>query len=461
MFTLRSPSGPARGLPAPSNCPQSHQSRLTLAAAAVALMAVLLLACKAPGPTSPKDHTGPTSPPAAKLVVGASLSPDPAAEDFSQLNQWSPTAFRVDVDPGVFDRVQVVANPSGFDNVLEIRTNRPSPFGSGTYCPPERNDRKNVRTGQPFWLEACGSGMATVVIATTNGIPVDTLEFAVGNTPERLTDDWNPAFNIELDYLSEFTPAEKDEIERAARRWETVITADVEDYPGFETSPLEHYEDVLDVTFHFDEAVDDVHVFVVYMDEWPVLGSGAAFFYRTIGKSLPFYGVVILGPGARGISLQRDNLYLIALHELAHVLGFSKEGWNRNELLFNPSKDDPGADTYFYGLNARKAFNQVGGLAYRGGRKVPVENSPSVTSASRDSHWRLSAFGHELMTPYSRTIPSPLSIVTVQAMADLGYEVDISQADEYELPENTAAAKTVAGSVPWCRVLDIQARPAP
>ena len=240
---------------------------------------------------------------------------------------------------------------------------------------------------------------------------------------------------------------------------ETVITGDVEDYLGFEQKPQIKYEDLLDVTLEYDEAVDDVHIFIIYMEHWPVLGSGTSLFYRPQGEGLPIYGIVILGPGSLGSSfILGENLYVIALHELAHALGFSSDIWNIKGLLFNPSKDDPGADTYFFGLDARKSFNQVGGLDYRG-RKVPVENSPTASAASRDSHWRFSVFDHELMTPYSRAIDSPLSIVTIQSMADLGYVVDTSQADEYELPDN--AAKRAVDADPWCQVPDIQPVSAP
>ena len=37
--------------------------------------------------------------------------------------------------------------------------------------------------------------------------------------------------------------------------------------------------------------------------------------------------------------------------------------------------------------------------------------------------------------------PAPLSAITVQSLADLGYEVDVSQADPYMLPDSTTAAE--------------------
>ena len=53
-------------------------------------------------------------------------------------------------------------------------------------------------------------------------------------------------------------------------------------------------------------------------------------------------------------------------------------------------------------------------------------------------------FGDELMTP---TGTGALSAITVQSLADLGYGVDVTQADAYTLPGATAGAK-IALSLP-------------
>ena len=49
-------------------------------------------------------------------------------------------------------------------------------------------------------------------------------------------------------------------------------------------------------------------------------------------------------------------------------------------------------------------------------------------------HWRESVFGSELMTPnlfVNRR--EPLSVITLEALTDMGYYVDLSFADDYEL----------------------------
>ena len=64
------------------------------------------------------------------------------------------------------------------------------------------------------------------------------------------------------------------------------------------------------------------------------------------------------------------------------------------------------------------------------GEKVPI-------SSPDHSHWRESVFDTEVMTPRLDDGRNPISAITIQAMADAGYAVDVSQAEDFELP-NTA-----------------------
>ena len=120
----------------------------------------------------------------------------------------------------------------------------------------------------------------------------------------------------------------------------------------------------------------------------------------------------------------------VILHEMGHVLGFGTF-WKTLNLVRGVS------DMYFTGPLAIHAFDNAGGRNYNG-PKVPVE--------SDSGHWRGPVFGDELMTPSVRPDLDgslPLSAITIQSLADLGYEVDVSRADRYRLPE-PAAAKPVA-----------------
>jgi hypothetical protein len=50
-----------------------------------------------------------------------------------------------------------------------------------------------------------------------------------------------------------------------------------------------------------------------------------------------------------------------------------------------------------------------------------------------NSHWRDGVFDPELMTGFLDAGSNPLSVVTIASLADLGYTVDVNQADPFTL----------------------------
>jgi hypothetical protein len=60
-----------------------------------------------------------------------------------------------------------------------------------------------------------------------------------------------------------------------------------------------------------------------------------------------------------------------------------------------------------------------------------VENTGE--QGTPDGHWRESVMGNELMTGYIAGTPNPLSLVTVESLADQGYSVSTAAADPYNL----------------------------
>lgn len=112
--------------------------------------------------------------------------------------------------------------------------------------------------------------------------------------------------------------------------------------------------------------------------------------------------------------------YDVVLHEMAHAPGFGVI-WDRLHLV----GDAP--DAHFTGRRARTAFDEVGGRGCEGA-KVPTE--------SDRGHWRTGVFGPEIMTHVlTGSGRKPLSVVTPQALADMGCSVDLSMAGDYQLPD--------------------------
>ena len=229
------------------------------------------------------------------------------------------------------------------------------------------------------------------------------------------------SFDIELVFVDDsLTSHQKDIITLASERWESIIKGDLSpvDHTVY---PLDVWDSLLDARIYINDTIDDVRIFVASKDI-AYSGRGGPRALRD-DNGLPITGSIIIDK-----EIMHHNLGLLqtALHEMGHVLGI---GTLWDDLIGNPSQNNPEADTYFRGPLARKAFDVAGGASYTAGEKVPVENGGD------DGHWRERVFDDEIMSPVGDLdYAESLSAITVQALADLGYSVDVTQADAYRLP---------------------------
>ena len=243
------------------------------------------------------------------------------------------------------------------------------------------------------------------------------------------------SFDIDLVFLDRGTPEKEELIRSAASRWEDIIVNDLPDVPIVDADT---FRGQLPVRVFID-TVDDLVVFTSFdVNEW-ARGHAEILGVRDVSY-LPYSSRMSFHPFAdveAGVHFLRT-----ALHEIGHTLGFGTV-WHLHGLIEKPSWNDVGADTHFSGTQAIAAFDLAGGTNYMEGAKVPVENT---RAGSQDSHWRASVLRGEVMNPsggndypqpeggYDVNIGGYLSAITVQSLADLGYEVDVSGADEYHLP---------------------------
>ena len=234
-------------------------------------------------------------------------------------------------------------------------------------------------------------------------------------------------FDIELVFPDSFTEKQKNWLQYAARRWMSVITEDLPDYEFTQGWPGQCGDQSYAIPS--GERIDDLRIYITSFDGGgEVFGWGGPHLLRE-ETHLPVLGCM-------GFDLKRANLLITGLHEMGHVLGFGPV-WDEFGFRQDYSQDDPSADTHFNGPLAIAAFDDAGGLSYTG-KKVPVEKMDG-------SHWRGNVLEGEIMGPGGGPA---LSAITVQSLADLGYGVDVTQADAYTLPGAAAKASAKIAALP-------------
>jgi hypothetical protein len=222
----------------------------------------------------------------------------------------------------------------------------------------------------------------------------------------------------------------------ATVRWESVIVDSVGSIPiklaagacdSTQPAVNETVKDLL-VLVHVRQIVDTV-------PGQAILGESGPCLIRNPGN-LPILGVMSLNSSTLATLASNGMLDDVIKHEMAHLLGFGTI-WDLDGLLRDTTTSDP----WFSGPKAQAAFRKA--LPSYTGKIVPVEaNGGSGTTLS---HWRESVMTNELMTGFLNPGVNPLSAVTVESMADLGYTVNVGAADLWPAPSGASAA---AGATP-------------
>ncbi|MDE2784185.1 MAG: hypothetical protein OXK77_14610 [Gemmatimonadota bacterium] len=257
------------------------------------------------------------------------------------------------------------------------------------------------------------------------------------------------SYDIDVVFIEHGSAEQDNVVLEAAKRWESVIVQGVTDI-DLASNPIGAGQCATGSPI-VDDIIDDVRMFVrIDSIDGPgkiLARAGPCFSRITRFEGYPDIPRSVI---AGAMEFDEDDLNRLAaqgilvstvLHEMGHVLGFGTM-WDRFDLLENHSVGgNPNADTHFTGPLATRAFERSGGRNYRGGAIVPVENGG--TRGSADSHWRESVFENELMTPFLSAGIEPFSIVTIEAMADLGFSVDPSVADSYRIANTSGAGRGV------------------
>lgn len=267
-------------------------------------------------------------------------------------------------------------------------------------------------------VKGVGQGTATItVIASDPNGQTAVQQFRVR---VRRTDT---GFEIQLGLSDNVTGALASAIRAAAATWESIVSAtEFTDLDLNDTYTCEISGTRLDVDIGY---LDDLAVVAAVIE---IDGAGGTLAiagpcYIRTGSGSPVLGAIVFDEADIDHLAAFGDLTEVAVHEIAHILGFGLlADWD--SLIENPSSADP----RFSGALATTAFNAAGGAG-----TVPVE--------SNHAHWRESALGLELMTPQIRGgVRDPLSAITIQALADMGYRVNVGLAEAYAVSPAPAAA---------------------
>ena len=227
-------------------------------------------------------------------------------------------------------------------------------------------------------------------------------------------------FDLEVGYTNSVSSTVRSHVDDAIDKWAAVLRET--ELPDI---PFNRYVSCGGL-WGYVGTVDD-HLIWVHVDE--IDGKSgtlayAGYCYQRVSDYSPIVSYTVIDEADIDQMIDYDALVPVAFHEVAHALGFSGRHFDLLDLL-DADEDDP----HFEGGLAIEAFDEAGGDDYDGD-KVPVQ-------LRIHSHWRENVFGDEIMTPYIdlESDEDPISAVTLQALADMGYEVDESLADDYELPD--------------------------
>ncbi|MBI2796104.1 MAG: Ig-like domain-containing protein [Gemmatimonadetes bacterium] len=257
------------------------------------------------------------------------------------------------------------------------------------------------------------------------------------------------SYCVELQYTTTPDPALRAAAERAAAKWSRAI---VSDFPVERVIAGSAGCAGISVG-----AIDrNVKAAYIYVQLAPIasstpglvtLGSAGPCFVRG-GNGLTLVGGMRLNSDFLLGNLSANQIEDVILHEMGHVLGFGTL-WRGIAgipalpvLLQNPA---PAGTPSFTGTNAVAAFVNVGGPA--GAASVPVEACGG--GGTVNGHWTEAVFGDELMTGYISAPAgqrNPFSQVSIAAMRDMGYSVDLTEAAPYTLAGKPCPALLVGAA---------------
>ena len=222
------------------------------------------------------------------------------------------------------------------------------------------------------------------------------------------------SFDITLD-LSLVPPLDHSYFTKAAKRWERVITGDLEPVKTY------YFEPKYEGCFHpSNRQIDDVYICARYAAHdglGGIVAYGEPDWTRGL-RGLPASGYMTVDQ--EDLVLLKDNNIFQDLieHEIGHILGIGTQWYNIGVV-------GPGNFCPYLGTHANSEYQTLTGCA-----NIPTELDGG--GATRCSHFDEECLDNELMTGYINSDKENLlSRLTVATLEDLGYQVNYAEADDF------------------------------
>jgi len=228
---------------------------------------------------------------------------------------------------------------------------------------------------------------------------------------------------IEVRYVSSPIPPELDAaVKFAVDKWTRALYKNLGDF---------RLQSPASQCFSHEPQLNEVHHnLLLFVSVLPDDGPGKELAYTDVCQisdrdQLPVLGQILIDSEDLPRLLADGRLQGVVMHEMGHALGFNPKTYTPKNLSAGGANDP-----VLTGAKARAEFALHG--AWYTGATVPLEDLSGV--GPRDPHWRYRVFGDELMVgAIAVGAKSPLSTITLGLFQDIGYDVDFSVADPYEV----------------------------